>query len=129
MTQMKFWALEEVSEQYDGYHAWEDRSIDESYGLFLTEEDAKKFLEDNKLSRESQKQELREQYDKQVSDWNEKHADVVAAYDKAIADGVPKAMLHDPKSRFMDFPRLDTSVDSWHEVTTVSMNDMYAKGN
>ena len=114
---------------YDGYHAWEDRSIDESYGLFLTEEDAKKFLEDNKLSRESQKQELREQYDKQVSDWNEKHAVVVAAYDKAIADGVPKAMLHDPKSRFMDFPRLDTSVDSWHEVTTVSMNDMYAKGN
>ena len=77
MTQTKFWALERVEERYDGYHAWEDRSIDESYGLFLTEEDAKKFLEDNKLSRESQKQELREQYDKQVSDWNEKHADDV----------------------------------------------------
>ena len=128
MTQTKFWALERVEERYDGYHAWEDRWIDESYGLFLTEEDAQKFLDNNKLSSGSQKQELWEQYDKQVSDWNEKHADDLAAYDKAIADGVPTAMLHDPKSRFHDFPRLDTSVDSWHEVTTVSLNDMYAEG-
>jgi hypothetical protein len=129
MTQTKFWALEQVCERWDGSQTWEDRYIDEYYGLFLSEEDAQKLLEDNKLSRESQKQELREQYDKQVSDWNEKHADDVAAYDKAIADGVPKAMLHDPKSRFMDFPRLDASVDSWHEVTTIPLNNMYAKGN
>lgn len=122
---MKFWALEEVSEQYDGYHAWEDRSIDESYGLFLTEEDAKKFLEDNGLSKNAQNKKYREDYEEKIRVWKEKHADAIAEYDRAISAGISEGLLVSPERKF-DYPQCHTA-DSWHEITTISLNDIYAK--
>lgn len=123
MTQTTFWALELIEERYDGYHAWEDRSIDESYGLFLTEKDAQAFLDDNNLSREAQWRIQDEDYAKRLREWEEKNADKLDAYEKACEEGVPEGILTDPRKSY-DEPR-SAAVDSWYEITTISLNASY----